>query len=324
MSSRTSEISDLRAQLAEKNDLVAALTAQLERTAIQLDRLSRSGADRPGQSTSHISSGVSLAGDAAGKLISTLEEWQDFQPVERIERIESGIDQILELLQSQRSVAFAAVPQGMAAPSSSAADGDFWAAAKARLLEESSSATPDFPGPESNDSHSASAGHAIEESRHADFADDLLNRIGNEPEPPSPISDLQDLEELQAGVKARDIYLQYVTARLRLTETKCYFPQNWDELADAPDDYRHRLESLELILKDHLRQAEVAHSLERALLARERAKLAQIKQNLEVQIKKMTFPATSAPPSVSSPVPAEPDHEQRLDQESRWKRIFSR
>jgi len=322
MSSRTNELSDLRAQLAEKNDLVAALTAQLERTATQLDRLSRSGADRPGQGISHTPSGTSLPGDAAGKLIGVLEEWQDFQPVERIERIESGIDQILELLQSQRSVTSTAAPQGQASLSHSPAEEDFWSSTKARLLAESSSESPGFS--DSNVLHPAPAGHPLEESRSADSSDDLLSRIGQQPESPSPVADLQDLEELQAGVKARDVYIQYLTARLRLAETKSYFPQSWEELSNAPDDYRHRLESLELILQDHLRQAEVAHSLERALLARERAKLTQIKQNLEVQIKKMTLPATPTSPPVPVPAVTDSDHERRPDQESRWKRIFSR
>jgi len=320
MNSRPEDLTLLQAQLAEKNDLVAALTAQLERTATQLDRLTRSGAER---SHGNASPGnpAPVSPELSGKLVNALEEWQEFQPTERIERIETGIDRILELLESQAQL--------VSQPHSDTGrtvrekpDDDFWTSTKARLLGESSETGTSAPFA-SGSSFSAEESFSNRPSQttvpsSAGSADPLME-IGAGPEPPAPVTNVNDPEELQAGVKTRDIYIQYLIFRLRMAESKSYFPPSWDNL--APPD-RERIEALETVLKDHLRQAEVAHSLERALLARERAKLAQIKQNLEIQIKKMVLP-TSSP---AAPPEAVPDQklEQKGEQESRWKRIFSR
>lgn len=321
MSPRTDDLTTLQAQLAEKNDLVAALTSQLERTATQLDRLSRAGAERQGFS-GHPAA-PALSPDVTSKLTSALDEWQEFQPASRIERIESGIDRILDLLQS------ASHQQGSTSPASSThtapshtphAAEDFWAATKARLLGEAPPSLtltqPESPRPAEH----APSGPV---PQLATGENDTLLDFSDGPPSPDPIQDFDDPEELLSGIKSRDVYIQYLISRVRLAESKSYFPTDWSQIAHAPDRFRERLESLETVLKDHLRQAEVANSLERALLARERAKLSQIKQNLEIQIKKMAVGPVSptSPPAVpKSPEPPE----QKGDQESRWKRIFSR
>jgi len=324
MSSRTEDLTTLQAQLAEKNDLVAALTTQLERTATQLDRLTRAGAERTGYGAPPApASAPALPPETSSKLTQALDDWQEFQPVQRIERIESGIERIIELLESAPAAHGAHavdLSSAAAAPASSAATAeDFWATTKARLLGESagdSGRAPPAPPPDGNDFYEVAPRVAEADSSNP------FSEIGSGPEPPTPITDFEDLDELQAGIKSRDTYFQYLISRLRLAETKAYFPTDWGQLAKAPRHFQERLESLETVLKDHLRQAEVANSLERALLARERAKLAQIKQNLETQIKKMAHPATPSP-SQNPPRESPPDQKSE-EQESRWKRIFSR
>ncbi|WP_437228693.1 hypothetical protein SH661x_001031 [Planctomicrobium sp. SH661] len=315
MTPRPDDLATLQAQLAEKNDLVAALTAQLEKSAIQLDRLTRAGAERSGHAGSGSQSGIPA--EYVEKLSTVLDDWQEFQPAERVQRIESGIDRILELLSRQP----VAVPAAKVESSQkAAATEDFWEAAKARILgDEPAPASPQPPEEVQSNSSSTVLAEPI------NLEQDDFNEIGAAPDLPSPVTATSDSEELMLGVKTRDVYIQYLTSRLRLAESRKYVPVNWDLLAEAPDNYRRRLESLETLLKDHLRQAEVALSLERAMLARERAKLAQIKQNLELQIKKMVpVSAMTLPPA--SPVPAPPPQvpESKPDPEGRWKRIFSR
>lgn len=309
MNSGTNNISILQAQLAEKTDLIAALTEQLEKTATQLDRLTRSGVDRTQPALQPTV--TALPGELPGKLADALDAWQSAQPFERIERIESGIDQILDLLTSPQ---FATPATSAAAPPSKATE-DFWSATKARLLG-------DAPLVDRADSLEMESS-VVQDAVPSDLLEAIVSEIGTEPPAPAPVHEVSDFDELYAAVKTRDIYIQYLTSRLRLTESRRFLPADWEALAAAPDDFRHRLESLETLLKNQLRQAEVAHSLERALLGRERAKLAQIKHNLEAQIKRMAHPPTVLPPAASPPAETSAQ-ENKGDSESRWKRIFSR
>lgn len=319
MASASDNVAMLEMQLAQKSELVAALTAQLEKTATQLDRLTRAGAERL-RPTAPAPAASPDTSDLTQKVASVLENWEEFQPVERIERIENGIEQILTLLSKQ--------PVVSAPPTSEPSNEDFWAATKARLLgelpDDSQTSLPTVP---ELARESAQVSSAV--GSEPDSLMGLLSEISGAPEPPEEVSPMADTKELLRGLKSRDEYIQYLTRRLRLIECQKFKPLNWDQFADAPDDYRTRLEALEKLLEDHLRQAEVAHSLERAMLARERAKLAQVKQNLEMQIRKLAMPdqtqilpaiPTQTPPSSSSGSQEVPDSAP----ESRWKRIFSR
>ncbi|WP_092055086.1 hypothetical protein [Planctomicrobium piriforme] len=298
MSQRNTEL-DLEAQLAEKNDLILALTGQLEKAVNQLDRLRRSGADRIGHSSGD-SSAAAANRDVSSRLTTALDDWTEFRPTERIERIESGIDRILEILAEQQSAS--------TSPGQSASQADFWAETKARLL-----------GDPSPSAASAAKPSVVPESVSAPVDDEPLDlsSLPPAPEAPQPVNDETDLASLIQGVETRDNYIQYLTTRLRLAESKKFVPVNWELLDRAPEKYRDRLESLEIVLRDHLRQAEIASSLERAVLARERAKLAHVKQNLEGQIKRLS---TAAP----APVVREEEPGQKGDPDSRWKRLFSR
>ena len=96
----------LEAQLAEREQLVAALTERLEQAAEQLDRLHRTGADRTLRR--HFGAGVPSELIAQQqKLVEDLqravEQWEAMQPGAFFGRLETQLTQIQELVrQSDR------------------------------------------------------------------------------------------------------------------------------------------------------------------------------------------------------------------------------
>jgi hypothetical protein len=287
-------------QLKEKDDLIAALTSQLEKAVNQLDRLRRSGAERL---VGMLPEGRNPVPNEIGvRLTKALDEWQDFDPAGHIARIEDDISHILDLLTHTAGKPVAEEP-------SSTKENDFWAQAKERILAEN-------PPAESSE-HESPAEPPAPQEQSGPAAEEAFPQIPAAPEAPVPVPLDADPAALWSAIEKRDSYLQYLTSRLRLAESQKYRPVSWDLLSQAPDNYRERLESLESLMQDHLRQAEIANSLERAVLTRERAKLAQIKNNLEVQIKRMSS-------NGAGPAQKAADNSENGDQDRRWKRLFSR
>jgi hypothetical protein len=288
-------------QLREKDDLIAALTGQLEKAVNQLDRLRRSGAERMAGGLPDAR--YSVQSEIGARLTKAIDDWQEFDPAGHLTRIESDISQILELLTR---------PAGQPAleEPTPAKEKDFWAQAKERILAENPPAASPASAPFTETV-------SLPDPTQAAAGIDPPLELPTAPEAPAPVPLDADLPTLWSAIEKRDSYLQYLTSRLRLAESKKYRPIDWNQIDQAPDNYRYRLESLETLMQDHLRQAEIANSLERAVLARERAKLAQIKHNLEVQIKRMAGNGTGA--SSKGAEVADP-----AEQDRRWKRLFSR
>lgn len=302
MNPRPDDQRAIQSQLAAKDDLIAALTAQLEKTVNQLDRLRRSGADRPGFA---VPDGAgSPQAEMSRRLISALDEWTEFEPARRVLRIEEGIERILDLLENPPARTASEPPEKKESE-------DFWASAKARLLGENPPAEPERQAAPAVGTPAGTVAQAP-----AGEPADLV--IPTAPEAPVPIAEDADAAALLSAVETRDKYIQYLTARLRVAESEKFVPVNWELLDNAPDDFRDRLESLETLLKDQLKQAEIAIALERAVLTRERAKLSQIKQSLETQIKRMGGAAAAAGKNENE------DEAPKSEQERRWKRIFTR
>jgi hypothetical protein len=329
MSERSDDLHVLQGQLREKNQLVEALTSQLEKTVNQLDRLRRSGADRPGHGPAESGSG-GLPVECLTRVMSALDDWQELRPADHFERIEEQLGRLLELASAAPASVPAAhhpgpVKQGgesrPAALDAKHTPEEYWAAAKAKLMGEDppAGATPAVSAAAA--AHAPPAGRAVGAPEPA--ADLALPPA---PESPQSLPDDADVPACLAGIEARDRHIEYLAARLRAAERQAYFPTNWDALAQAPAELRARLEALETLLQDQLKQAEISHSLERAMLTRERAKLSQIKQSLEAQIRRIGgLPLGGAGGSVSHPPKEkEPAPPAKDDPERRWKRIFSR
>lgn len=331
--------------LAEKDQLIAALTEQLELTVNQLDRLQRSGAERSagGRGGEELSRGNS---EVLGRLSGILDQWQAIQPAEHLLRIEVGIDKILEHVEDLATRPAAPMTAPSAGPVAGTAPsrtpqaapptgGSFWEATKARLMEGdrpdrtiSPSETIQFqvePQPDELPPSRSSA--------HVPLQEVDEEQLPPLPEPPGPIGLEADRDTLLRAMDTRDHYIQALVARLRRAETLRYAPVPWHALQAAGEELKSRLLEWECVLQDQLKQAEIANSLERAVLARERGRLIQVKQSVEDQIRQLKPgdsarkrpPGTSTGPGAGPPqTAAEEAEEKAAASDRRWKRLFSK
>ncbi len=304
----TSQPVELEEQLAEKDSLIAVLTNQLEMAVDRLDRLRRAGADRT-QHAAVEKQAPSTSSDLTSRLNKLLDSVDERDPLDQLDRVETGIARLLEMM-SERSVV--ATPPSVQQHSAASLD-QFWTATKERLLN----ASPENDNVPSVSSKSANRSTEALPAYSDNFPalEDLF--FQDDVPAPKPVTETENLASLLAAVESRDNYIQHLIAHVRNLETTKLFPVDWDQLQFAPDNYRNHLELLESTLKSQLRQAEIANALERANLTRERAKLSQQKHQLELEIKRAA--AQQHPPQES-----EREAPQKSDPDARWKRLFSR
>jgi len=293
-------VAELTAELQDKEDLIHALTAQLEQAVDQLDRIHREGGDRGGRVAAG-SGGV--AGDFVeeqryvnDRVSQWLDSWDQQQPFDVWNRIEQRIEEIV-----QRGIAAspAAGFNGFDAPTAHVKEPEdssaAWEEAKRKLLGEMSFGES-APGP--------AAAH---------------------PEPPASLGDISypdpvdvDTAEhvvLVDAVEVRDRYIAYLTQRLRALEMQG--PVNWEAMNNAPEELRARLQQLEADYREQLRREECEMALERARLAREQNRLKQDRHKMEVQARKLGF--TSDEFKLPPPVAGELEGDDRS-----WRKMFGR
>lgn len=286
----------LQRELQNKDEIIEALTRQLEGTADQLDRLKRSGVKEQ--------SGGRAAGGLASQVQVALEAFDELNPADHFERIESGIQQILQLISNgQFEFSEGEGTAGSDDEAGEEAQSRFWEETKARLLgggEEPEPSQKEESSPPPVDSDSVE----MDEENQAEE----LPEIPPIPDLPMPVESLSDLVQLEEGITQRDSYISYLIARLRHAESLKYPETDWD-LIDVPEELLEEVENLKRQLEDHLRQAELAAALERASLTRERSKLFQIKQYLSEEVKRLGAISDA-------------DRKRESDPESRWGRFF--
>ena len=107
-------------------------------------------------------------------------------------------------------------------------------------------------------------------------------------EPPVPI-DFESANEidLRQGIESRDEYTSYLIQKLRQVDTLGRLPEDWQALENVPEQLRQRLEQLASQLDEKLCLAEVEHSLERARLGREEARLQQMEQEAQKTMQRL-------------------------------------
>jgi hypothetical protein len=267
-------VQELSAELQDKDDLIHALTAQLEQAVDQLDRIHREGGDRGGRASS--SSG-GVTGDFVeeqrfvnDRLTQWLDGWDQQQPFDILARIEQRIE---DLVARGISAAPAAGFAGFDAPAAEVKEPEdsaaAWEEAKRKLLGDMSFGEPAAaPAP-----------------------------VPSQPQPPASLGDIDypkpidvDTAEhvvLVDAVETRDRYIAYLTQRLRALEMQG--PTNWDAMNNAPEELRVRLQQLEANYLEHLRREECDMALERARLAREQNRLKQDRHKMELQARKLGF-----------------------------------
>ncbi|MEW4489279.1 hypothetical protein AB1L42_14450 [Thalassoglobus sp. JC818] len=314
-------IDELQREVESKEAVILALTSQLETTAEQLERMRRTG-PVSGQKESGFGAGVNA------QIRDFLAEFDESSPLEHFERIEIGIEQILEILAgSNTSIAeLRKLPkdelentlsedeesdeEAVAEKTAEEKEEDFWAATKARLMQEADSQHDEdemgalFSG-EKKDASSDSAADEDDEEATPEAKAPVLQPVSIPPEPeempelPKPVTTITDAKKLEEAVTERDQFISYLVGRLRRAESYPFPPINWESAMSVPEDLKKSVMVLEKHLKDHLRQSELSVSLERAALTRERSKLCQVKSQLQDEIQKMV--AISNAPARSTP-----------------------
>jgi hypothetical protein len=310
-------VETLEAQLAEREQLVTALTERLEQAAEQLDRLHRTGADRGVRSgilgipPELIQQQQKLVED----LQQAVQQWEDMQPGAFFGRLESQLTQIHDLV----------LNHGGGGSGQTSTDAAFtrgesrYEPSPRRNPSDSPKSVLEFMKASFQAEHPVTpedSSEAQPESPQADRVPAVLHiELPALQEAPEPI-DRQNAtrEELIQACETRDGYVVYLLQRLRQIESMGHVPNSWAGLENLPEQLRERLEALEKRLEETLRLAEVELSLQRAKLAREEVRIRVIDEQLQKDLKR-----------------ARQDHDAPADDSgkdeqsgSRWKRMLGR
>ena len=283
----------LEARLAEREQLVAALTERLEQAAEQLDRLHRTGADRTlrtgisGVPPELIAQQQKLVED----LQRAVDQWEAMQPGAFFARLETRLGQIHErVLQFDRQGTEQAsgsafnfeagrsgnTPSGHGEPRRGSAESP-------RSILEFMKASQQ-PAPDENEPPLPTAADIPTAASAATVLDIALPPLSD---PPPPIEVAQATpEELGQACEVRDSYITYLLQRLRQIESLGHVPHSWAGLENAPEELRSRLEALEHRLQETLRLAEVELSLQRAKLARDELRIRVMDEQMQKDLKR--------------------------------------
>ncbi|MEX2286272.1 MAG: hypothetical protein WD648_04225 [Planctomycetaceae bacterium] len=316
----TDSVSSLETQLREKEQLVAALTERLEQAAEQLDRIRRTGGDRGLRGGGGIPPELIEEQQAlAAELQQAVRQWEETQPGATLGRIEVQLTELRDLVSGLAGGEGFPAEQSVAAPSlrgrTDVRDGDNskasgpalsgYEAMKAELLETE-------PAP-------TTAAAKLPVATAAYIKPEEIAPV----DPPAVIDlDAAGVEELRTAVEHRDSYISYLTRALRAAEMMYKQSLDWEALNNAPDDLRRRLEDLEKTLHATLRHAEVDHSLERARLGREAARLEQLQEHLRREMHRLNLTDPHDDDDEAHDNRATPEVERSAN--SRWQRLFGK
>lgn len=295
------QIAALCEELQEKDELVAALTEQLEEAANRLDRLHRAGADRISHGTASDGERYEDHSEIGEQLSRLTAAWNDLRAADVLAEINRKLDDVCDALSQPGAVsAFDRPTAPVATPVPRVSEQHngrvAWEDMKAQLLRDE--AEHDRPAEEAS------------RSNGNDSSADVLSQIPLDP-PAAVDLDHADRETLAAAVEDRDVFISHLIRRLRSGPAGRYEPINWAAIAAAPDDLRERLQELEARLQELLRIEECDMSLERARLARERARLEQLRREVERDARQESGGHTAL------------DHDPHASQsDRRWLRVF--
>ena len=327
-----SNISKVKAQLEEKEELVAALTERLELAAEQLDRLHRTGADR----------GVRSGGGFPPELIErqealvddlqrAVQQWEDMQAAALMGQLNVQVTELRDLIVSgvingnagrvpktqidtnpDQHVTLVADQDPQTAVGNETSDQTSrWEEMKAELLGADSKSTEQENHPvESSPDASAPA-----ESDNASVPpSDVL--IDEPAEPPPPVDfETADTAALQKSIDVRDEYIAYLITKLRTAESGSRLPIDWAEIDNMPTELCLQVEELQRQLDESLRLSVVERSVERARLGREDSRLRQLDESLQKLMRERGQGSQAADPDAN-------DDEQQSGSSTRWLRML--
>jgi hypothetical protein len=269
MTAQPQSAAELLDLLAEKDDVIQELTDRLEDIAEKYDRLQRMGADRVAGSSR--GPGGSPFEELSQKVDDLRELFGEERPYDQLCRIEDRLEQLFERFQQGGLRLDSSGSRQAPVPSSPPASESF-EEIRARLLAEAGAA--------------AGAAQTLNTHHSGGAADETAEEMLEMPELPAPVGIDATPEELHQGIDARDLFISYLISRVRTAESRS-FPLDWAVIAEAPEELVQQVEQLRDTLERQLREAEIAHSMERATLARDRNRLLQVKQQLEQHVRKL-------------------------------------
>lgn len=311
-------------QLAAKDQVIAVLTERLAQAADQLDRFQRMGMDKSGRITGGTGGGggsmprelIEQQQQVNERLIDFLDRWDEAQALDRLVQMDESVEELRVAMTSGKLslssgisngsksspalIAPVTAPAAASAPAASGAakSASAWEEMKAKLIGGTASPASDTKG--SGGAASAttpapltSAPATSVEQRAAERVAEAVDLGADnetelqEPPAPIPLESAEDLSTLREGIDSRDAYIAYLTSKLRAAVKRATNPIDWPSLNNAPANLVAKLKELETQLQDQLKKADIATSLERAALTRERIRLQQIKQALENEIRRL-------------------------------------
>jgi hypothetical protein len=266
--SAAEQLAALTAELQQRDQLIETLTERLEEAAEQLDRIHRSGGDRGGRGGP-----AAMPAEALEYLYSVAErtdqmvgEWAEVQAAHVLNRLDARIESLLETLRGDGGRA----SSGYTPPTSF-------------LSTSSPASNAPPPAPPAHEAGAVESPAALEEEQLVELKD-----------PPALVSDSElDPSKLHTAIRDREDYISYLISELRRRHPR--HPVDWSALQNAPEELLTRLQNLERRLQSELQKEELALSLERARMARERNELEKIKSRLEKEIRLLGAPAPKEP-----------------------------
>ncbi len=300
------ELDGLREQLDGKDELISALVVELEQVVEQLDRLQRSGSERPrGPGSFTAQSGSKLSPEAAeeqqqifGDLQRFVQQWDELQPASVLGRIESELAAMRSLMtHGAHSLAPAArerldatsgldgvlarlaieTPDRVRTESPTA--GSSWESMKRQMLGEDS-AVAVVEGSET--AVACLSDRSIESPSNCDEELSLERFTGLI----AIDLDAATREELQVACAERDVAIVQLTRLLR-SHNNVALPTDWNDIAGIPDEVKCRADQLASRLEKQVQLAEVELSLDRARLSRERSQVQAERATIERHLKRL-------------------------------------
>ncbi len=286
----------LKLELESKNELVQALTLQLEQAAEQLDRLQRTGV-RPSQG-----GGGSLPAEFAQQQETVaqnveylVEQWDTAQVAGSIGRVEMQLEELRDLVTqiASRPVQTAALPpQETVSESISEMDAE---ASHADLLDSLQAAFL-----HSNEQIPETVLEEVPETVPTETLPEAESLPPQEelPEQPEPVDfESATKDELRQAIISRDEYIKTIVDHLSAArrEFGIQAPDNWEELQGCPQELIEKVQQLEQQLENQLRLSEVSLSLERARLSREETELSMAKIQIQKELRKQGIDPQTIP-----------------------------
>ncbi len=270
--------------LDERDQLIAALTEQLEYAAEQLDRYQRAGSS---PATSSRNASPFASSDLTDGLTRFLEQWDQMQAGCTLGQIEVQLEEIKGMLASTTHASLDHAPSsitsqlGSSGPSSNSTPADAfsnWESLKSSLLGEMS---PSHSEQEHLDVHtegtlSAPLSHV---STPRDPAQSAIDILGLEL-PPLLDFETANEDEIIDAIQQRDEVISRLLDKVNELHDIGRAGYDLDSLTTA-DANLHIIHELEDRLREQLKVAELKNSIERARLSREENKLQQKQTMIE-------------------------------------------